>query len=137
MKHRKNKILVVDDEPDVVMMVQKRLEREGYEVVTAPDGKTGLKQAQRHRPQLILLDIIMPGNDGFGMLRALKKHRRTAEIPVILVTARSETDALREGKECGAVDYFIKPFEWDLLLAYIKRYLGEEHVSPSGGACAV
>lgn len=119
----KNKILLVDDEPEVVQILSKRLSREGYAVVTATNGREGLRRALEERPQLILLDIVMPECDGFSVLRELKAQESTREIPVIMVTARSETGVLLEGQKYGAVDYFIKPLDWHQLLRYIRRYL--------------
>lgn len=119
----KKKILVVDDEPEVVQLVGRRLQREGYAVITAVSGRDGFAKARTEIPHLILLDVIMPDGDGFSILKELKTDETTREIPVIMVTARSETDALLEGQRYGASDYFIKPVDWRQLLHYIKRYL--------------
>ena len=116
------KILVVDDEPEILEMTQKRLEKSGYRVLTAADGKEGIRKAVEEKPDLILSDIIMPGIDGFTMLRELRNNASTSSIPVIMLSAKGEADSLLKGQNFGAVDYFIKPCDWDELLKYIKKY---------------
>jgi len=119
----KNKILVIDDEPEVVELLKKRLERIGYQVITATDGMGGFKKACEQKPDLILLDIIMPEVDGLTVLRRLRAEEATCEIPVIMVTAKGRTDSIFEAQRYRATDYIIKPFEWSELLKLIKRYL--------------
>jgi DNA-binding response OmpR family regulator len=119
----KNKILVIDDEPGVVELLKKRLERAGYDVIAATDGMEGFKRACEHKPDLILLDIIMPGVDGLTVLKRLKTEEATRQIPVVMVTAKGLTDSLFEAQKYGATDYIIKPFQWSELLRFIKRYL--------------
>ena len=125
----KNKILVIDDELEVVELFKKRLERIGYQVITATDGREGFKRACEQKPDLILLDIIMPEVDGLAVLRKLKKEESTCGIPVIMVTAKGWTNSVFEAERYGATDYIIKPFHWSELLRFIKRYLDlfEEH----------
>jgi DNA-binding response OmpR family regulator len=125
----KNKILVIDDEPEVVELLKKRLERAGYQIITATDGIEGFKRACEQKPDLILLDIIMPEVDGLTVLRRLKTEEATREIPVVMVTAKGFTDSLFEAQRYGAIDYIIKPFQWNELLRFIKRYLAlfEKH----------
>lgn len=120
---KKFKILVVDDEPDLVFMVKNILQLNGFEVSTAGNGTEGLKLALKERPDLILLDIIMPEKDGFRMLFELKKDELTRSIPVILLSAKGETSFLFEGERLRANDYIIKPVQAEKLLKYIKRYL--------------
>ena len=119
----KNKILVIDDEPEVVELLKKRLERAGYQVITATDGMGGFKKACEQKPDLILLDIIMPEVDGLTVLRRLRAEEATCEIPVIMVTAKGRTDSMFEAQRYRATDYIIKPFQWSELLRFIKRYL--------------
>lgn len=119
----KNKILVIDDEPEVVELLKKRLERIGYQVITATDGMGGFKKACEQKPDLILLDIIMPEVDGLAVLRRLRAEEATCEIPVIMVTAKGRTDSIFEAQRYRATDYIIKPFQWSELLKLIKRYL--------------
>jgi DNA-binding response OmpR family regulator len=117
------KILIVDDDPDIIELTKKGLEASGYKVTAACDGVEGLKKAIEEKPDLILLDIIMPKKDGFAMLKDLKENKATSDIPVIMLSAKGETDALLKSEKFGVVDYFIKPCDWDELLNYIKRYV--------------
>ncbi len=116
------KILVVDDEPEVVAMIKKRLEKKGYSVATGTDGDECIQKATEEKPDLILLDISMPKRDGFNALRELKKDELTRRIPVIMLSGRGETQALFEGEKYGAIDYFFKPCDWEELLKYIRKY---------------
>ena len=118
-----SKILVIDDEPEVLELTKKRLERAGYQVITASDGMKGFEDACEQKPNLILLDIMMPEMDGLTVLRKLRAEDSTYGIPVIMVTAKGQTDSMFEAEKYGSTDYFIKPFEWDALLKFIKRYL--------------
>ena len=120
---KKFKILLVDDEADFVFMVKKILEINGFIVITAGNGTEGLKQAIIEKPNLILLDIIMPEKDGFRMLIELKKDEILRNIPVIFLTARGETSFLFEGERLRVTDYMIKPVKAETLLKYVKRYL--------------
>lgn len=120
----KKKILIVDDEPHTLLLLQTRLEMNDYEVVTASDGIECIEKTLEEKPDLIVLDIMMPNKDGFSTLRELKNNEVTKHIPVILLSARGEMDLLDKGEALGAADYFIKPYESTELLKYIKRYLG-------------
>ena len=120
---KKVRILVVDDEPDIVLMIRMILEAKGFAVITASDGEEGLQKAIAEKPDLILLDIIMPKKDGFKMLSEIKKDDSVRDIPVILLTAKGETSSLFEAKRFGATDYIIKPVMAQDLLKYIGRYL--------------
>jgi DNA-binding response OmpR family regulator len=114
-----HRILVVDDLPENVFMLQDRLENEGYEIVTAYDGKTGIAKAVSDMPDLILLDVMMPEMNGIEVCKALKQDPVTAHIPIIMVTAKSGADDAKEGLEAGAFDYIKKPFEKIEMLARI------------------
>jgi len=116
------KILIVDDEPEFIAMLQMRLEANGYTVISAPDGQAGLDVAQSATPDLILLDVMMPGLDGFETLRKLRRQPATRGIPVVMMTARSESRAIAKAQELGATDYLIKPCEADALLEVIRRH---------------
>ncbi|MCX5708547.1 MAG: response regulator [Candidatus Omnitrophica bacterium] len=118
----KTKILLVDDEPDVLEILSKKLQAAGFLTVTASDGIQGLKKSREEKPDLVLLDIIMPNKDGFTMLRELQSETDLSRIPVIMVSAKSEADSLFEGRDLGATDYLIKPIDFDELLRYIKKY---------------
>lgn len=118
----KFKILIVDDEPDVIDFLKKRLEASGYEVLSAADGVEGFKVAKAEVPDLILLDILMPHRDGFAMLADLRSEESVRNIPVVIVSAKGESTSIFQGQELGAVDYIIKPYEFEELLRYIKKY---------------
>jgi len=118
----KTKILLVDDEPDVLGILSKKLQAAGFLTVIASDGIQGLKKTKEEKPDLVLLDIMMPNKDGFTMLRDLQSDTDLRRIPVIMVSARSEANSLFEGRNLGAIDYLIKPIDFDELLKYIKKY---------------
>src|ERR1051326_3784098 len=105
------RILVTDDEERVVRLLQIRLEALGYEVVPAHDGEAALQKVAEGKPDLVLLDVMMPKMDGFEVLRRLKADPETAPIPVIMLTARGQFDDLAHGYGEGAHWYFHKPFD--------------------------
>jgi len=117
------KILVVDDQKDNVFVLQERLSREGFEVLAAYDGPTCLTIAQEENPDLVLLDVMMPGMSGFEVCRKLTSSEDTKLIPVVLLTALTEAEDLKEGFEAGAFDYIKKPFNRVELIARIKSAL--------------
>jgi two-component system cell cycle response regulator len=117
------KILVIDDLPENVFMLQDRLENEGYEVITSYDGKSGINKAISEQPDLILLDIMMPEVTGIEVCKTLVANHATADIPIILVTAKSDAEDTKEGLEAGAFDYIKKPFNRIELLARINSAL--------------
>ncbi len=118
-----SKILIIDDHPDNVFLLQDRLEKEGFEIVTAYDGETGIKKANQELPDLILLDIMMPGISGYEVCKAITSSNVTKTIPIILVTALTETESLREGLQAGAFDYIRKPYNKVELIARINSAL--------------
>jgi DNA-binding response OmpR family regulator len=115
----KTRIMLVEDEQDIATLVARRLRREGYEVTTADDGAEGLKCIQRDRPDLLLLDLMLPGIDGLEITRQLKGSPATAGIPIIMLTARSEEEDIVVGLGLGADDYITKPFSASVLVARI------------------
>ena len=117
------KILVIDDLPENVFMLQDRLEHEGYEVITAYDGKSGIEKVRNELPDLILLDVMMPDITGIEVCKILVADKETAGIPIILVTAKSGADDTKEGLEAGAFDYIKKPFNRIELVARVKSAL--------------
>jgi len=117
------KILVIDDYPDNVFLIQDRLEQEGFEVIKAYDGHMGIKKAIEEKPDLILLDIMMPGISGYDVCRTLTSREDTKQIPIILLTALTEAENLKEGLQAGAFDYIKKPFNKTELIARIKSAL--------------
>ena len=106
----KAEILIVDDIPANLNLLRQTLESEGYTIIGAPSGEVALQIAARAQPDLILLDVMMPGIDGFETCRYLKADDATADIPVIFITAKEETESLVEGFRVGGVDYITKPF---------------------------
>lgn len=119
-KNSKTKILIVDDEPNIVQTLQDRLEMNEYNVVTACNGKEGLEQAIKEIPDVILLDVIMPIMDGHEMLEALRKQPGCGDISVIMLTARSQTQDIARANACGIEDYIVKPFDLSELLEKIE-----------------
>ncbi len=118
----RKKILVVDDDPDIVEVVKMRLSANDYDVITASSGGEGLKKVASEKPNLVLLDIMMPGLDGFAVLEKLRQDANTATLPVIMFTAKGKSSALIKATNLRATDYIIKPFEAADLLAMIKKY---------------
>ena len=116
----KVKILVIDDEPNIVQTLQDRLEMNDYEVVTADNGVEGLKKAMQERPDVILLDVIMPIMDGHEMLEVLRKQPGGNFSSVIMLTARSQTQDIARANACGIDDYIVKPFDLSELLEKIE-----------------
>jgi two-component system alkaline phosphatase synthesis response regulator PhoP len=126
------KILVIDDEPTIVNLVQAYLKPEGYEVFTATDGPSGLKAARAFKPDLVVLDVMLPGMDGLELLSRL---RRESQVYVILLTARTEETDKIVGLSVGADDYVTKPFSPRELVARVKAALRRLQTTPaSGGA---
>lgn len=119
------KILVVDDEPNIVTMIKSRLKANGYDVITACDGQEGLEKAQNENPDLILLDVMMPKLTGYKVARLLKFDSSFNDIPIIMLTARSQEKDIELGATVGVNMYITKPFEPEELLEAIKILLGE------------
>ncbi|MHC5083091.1 MAG: response regulator transcription factor, partial [Planctomycetota bacterium] len=110
-KQNKTKVLVVDDEPNIVQTLKDRLEMNEYVVVTACNGDEGLQAAEEEAPDLILLDVIMPIMDGHEMLEKLRDQEWGTDISVIMLTARSQAQDIARAKACNIDDYIIKPFD--------------------------
>ena len=107
----KKRILIVDDTKDILTVVSRRLQSWGYEALTAETGEDGLRMAQEHLPDLLLLDIMMPKMKGRDVCAKLKADPKTAHIPVIFLTALGLADHVKAGMDLGAADYIVKPFE--------------------------
>jgi len=118
------KILLVDDSKTALFMERMVLKNGPYEISTAADGQEAVERALRDRPDLILMDVIMPRMNGFEALRAMREAAETRNTPVILVTTRSEPTSVEEGYVSGCNDYLTKPFEAAELLAKVGSYLG-------------
>ncbi|MBU2044003.1 MAG: response regulator [Candidatus Omnitrophica bacterium] len=120
----KKRILVVDDEQALVELVKMRLEANGYEVLSAFDGQEALDKARKEKPDLIILDLMLPKIDGYKVCRMLKFDEKYKKIPIILFTARAQESDKKMGQDVGADSYIVKPFEPKALLAKIKELTG-------------
>jgi two-component system alkaline phosphatase synthesis response regulator PhoP/two-component system response regulator VicR len=117
------KVLVVDDQPHIVRLIQVNLEKEGLQVSTASDGVEGLEKIHEERPDLVILDVIMPRKDGFQVLRDIKGDEALADIPVIMLTVKTHNADIVEGLKEGAELYLPKPFHPKELVSLVKRVL--------------
>lgn len=118
------RILLVDDEPDILLMLRMSFEDEGHEVVMAADGRMGLERLAEHRPDVVVLDMMMPVIDGWGVLQAMQVEGD--ETPVIIVSAKSDPKDCKRALELGAVEYVTKPFDLDRLLTLATTVAGED-----------
>ncbi len=117
------KILIVDDEQDIVETLKFMLEAQGYECFCAYDGENGLNMAKEIMPDLMILDVMMPKINGYKISRLLKYDNKYKDIPIIMVTARSQEDDKLIGQETGVNEYITKPFELDEVIAKVNEYL--------------
>lgn len=114
------RVLIADDEPDLVTMLMVRLRHEGYEVIIARNGDECVALAQQEKPDLILMDVVMPLKNGYDACEEIKKNPKTSRIPVILVTALNQKENKTIGKHLGAREYVTKPFNVNSLLIKIR-----------------
>ncbi|MBU1147493.1 MAG: response regulator [Candidatus Omnitrophica bacterium] len=121
----KKRILLVDDESDIVALTKNRLEANNYEVITAQSGKEALEKAKNHKPDLVLLDIIMHDMDGYEVCKKLKAGEETQDISVVFFTASSSSDLEKKCREIGAAGFIQKPYEPGELLELVKKTLGD------------
>ena len=119
----RGKILVVEDEGDIRDLIRHHLEREQFRVITAGSGEEGLQLAKRESPDLVLLDLMLPGMDGLEVCRSLRAASETRNIPIVMLTARAEDADVVSGLELGADDYITKPFRPRVLLARLRAVL--------------
>ena len=119
----RKKILVVDDEPDIVETISFRLKKEGYAVITAADGLEALDKARNESPNLIILDVMMPKLDGFQVTRLLKFDDKYNDIPIIMLTAKTQDQDVATGLKTGADEYVKKPFDAENLMKIVKSRL--------------
>jgi DNA-binding response OmpR family regulator len=120
---RRKKVLIVDDERDLVELIGMNLQRNGYEVVSAHDGATGLDMARKQKPDMLVLDVMMPGLSGRDVTMALKSDPDTASIPILMLTAKTEETDIIVGLSMGADDYVTKPFSMKVLMARVGAVL--------------
>lgn len=119
----RHRVLIADDDPMLVKLVEYKLTHDGFEVITAADGEQALAAAKSAQPDLVILDAMMPGLDGFEVLRRLKEDPSTREIVVVMLTARRLEHDIVGGLKIGAADYIVKPFLPDELLARVRRLI--------------
>jgi two-component system phosphate regulon response regulator PhoB len=124
-------ILVVDDEEDIVELVELNIAREGYKVLTCGTGEEALEIAHSKLPDLVILDLMLPGIDGLEVCRRLKSHPKTEQIPIVILSAKGEEADIVTGLELGADDYITKPFSGKVLVARVRRVL-RKSVAPIG-----
>ena len=119
----RKKILIIEDEKDLVDAVTLRLEANGYEVIASYDGEDGLGKARKEKPDLIILDLMLPKMDGYKVCGLLKLNEKYKKIPIIMFTARAQESDIKLGQEVGADAYIIKPFDSQVLLDKIKELI--------------
>jgi two-component system, OmpR family, alkaline phosphatase synthesis response regulator PhoP len=130
----KGNIFVVDDEEDILELIRMNLDREGYKVTCIEAGEECVKKAREKLPDLIVLDLMLPGIDGLDVCKILKNDSKTRHIPIIMLTAKGEESDIVTGLELGADDYMTKPFSPKVLTARIKAVLRKGTVSPESDA---
>ncbi len=119
----KKEVLVIEDEKDLIELIRYNLEKEGFQVISATDGEEGLKLAQKKRPSLVILDLMLPMIDGLEVCRRIKKDPQTACIPVVILTVKDAEADIVSGLEVGADDYITKPFSPRVLIARVRAIL--------------
>lgn len=124
------RVLVVEDEVDIADLIMFNLQRAGYAVTKAHDGIAGAETAIRERPDLIVLDLMLPGRDGYSVFREVRRDPRTSHIPVIMLTARAQTEDRIQGLEAGADDYLTKPFSPKELVLRVNAILRRADAPP-------
>jgi len=123
-------ILIVEDEIDIAHLVSFNLERAGYEVTIASDGREGLERALHEQPTLVVLDLMLPGMDGYQVLKEMQRDSRTHGIPVLMLTAKSQVDDRIKGLELGADDYLTKPFSPKELILRVQAIIKRNRSTP-------
>jgi two-component system alkaline phosphatase synthesis response regulator PhoP len=123
------RVLIIEDEKLIILSTQMVLEASGFRVDSAMDGEEGIRKARESAPDLILLDIMMPGIDGWETLTRLKQDPQTADVPVVIFTAREHSRGHQRSAEMGAADYFRKPFEPEELVELVEKHCGQRQRS--------
>jgi DNA-binding response OmpR family regulator len=121
-----SRILAVDDEPHILKLVSFSLRAQGFDVIEASDGLSAVEMAETEQPDLILLDVMMPALDGYEACRRIKANPATQDIPVVMLSAKSQKTEQAAGVEAGALDYICKPFTPKDLVAQVRGFLGEQ-----------
>jgi two-component system phosphate regulon response regulator PhoB len=133
----KETILVVEDDENILELITYNLSKEGYQITGAASGESAMTAAGKHLPDLVLLDLMLPGMDGLEVCRMLKGNSETKEIPVIMVTAKGEEADIVVGLELGADDYIIKPFSPKVLIARVRAVLRRTRALPDDDSADV
>jgi len=124
------RILIIEDEVDIAELISFNLTRAGYETLVCHDGTSGLQTGLKESPDLIILDLMLPGRDGFSVLKELRRDNRTSDTPVIMLTAKAQTEDRIRGLEAGADDYLTKPFSPKELLLRVQSVLRRSEAPP-------
>lgn len=119
----KKKILIVEDEPDIAESLQARLGLEGFDVILAPDGKAGVEKARAEKPNLIIMDVMLPLVNGYEACKLIRQGKETKDIPVLFLTALPRVDDAEAAFEAGGNDFLNKPFTDDRLLQKVRKFL--------------
>ncbi|PRY65711.1 response regulator receiver protein [Vreelandella songnenensis] len=120
------KVLIVDDEPNIVLSIEFLMEQAGFEVISAADGEQAIERVGTDTPDIILLDISLPGMSGFDVLEALRSRPTTAQLPIIMLTAHGREVEREKGAALGASAYITKPFSTQALVEQVQTLLGEK-----------
>jgi DNA-binding response OmpR family regulator len=116
------KILIIEDDPSVLKATSYILEKEGYQVLTAQDGLDGLKKAKQDNPDLLILDVMLPGIDGFEICHSLRNEPQTAELPIIMFSAKGQESDKATGLKVGANEYLVKPVDREVLINTVAKW---------------
>ncbi|MBI2144316.1 response regulator [Candidatus Woesearchaeota archaeon] len=117
------KILVIDDEPNILKLVSFILESKGYEAVEASSGREGIEKARKEKPDMIVLDVMMPGMDGFETARKIKAEPAMGSIPILMLSSRAQFEDKMKGIDSGAMDYITKPFDREEFLQKVEEII--------------
>ena len=117
------KILIVEDEFDILKLIEFNLKKEGFDVIAVSDGESAIKEVRSNKPDLILLDLMLPGIQGLDVCRIIKSNQETKETPIIMVTAMGQEEDIVKGLETGADDYITKPFSIKVLIDRVNAFL--------------
>ncbi len=125
----KGKILIIDDDESIIQILEARLSSYGYQVIYSQNGDNIINKVKSEKPNLILLDILMPSKDGFIVCSELKEDRYTKKIPIIMLTSKSDTQSVKKALYMGAVDYIVKPFNPTIIIQKIENVLAKRRKS--------
>lgn len=126
------KVMIIDDNPDIRLVIALNLEAEGYTVIQCSDGYAALEAVKTELPDVVVCDIMMPGLDGYGVLRELRGRQETSRVPLVFLSAKTSDKDIWDGWQAGADYYLTKPFDPDELITFL-RYVSHEHSSVPEG----